>query len=77
VRATVVPPDLAADGAAKVLFDAAVAALGALDIVVLNASVQIPCDWLGITRSYFKQQMAVNYRSPLPTSSPSTASRPA
>lgn len=65
VRSSCVAADLAQDGAAKHLFDSAVAALGGLDIVVLNASLQIPCEWDGITRGNIDQQVAVNYRSSL------------
>jgi glucose 1-dehydrogenase len=65
VRAPFVAADLAQDGAAKELFHAAVAALGGLDIVVLNASLQIPRDWLSITRGELEQQVAVDYRSSL------------
>jgi NAD(P)-dependent dehydrogenase (short-subunit alcohol dehydrogenase family) len=65
VRAPVIAADLAADGAAPALFAAAVAALGGIDILVLNASLQIPRDWQGITRAELEQQIAVNYRSSL------------
>lgn len=65
VRAPFVAADLAQDGAARELYHAAVAALGGLDIVVLNASLQIPRDWLDITRGELEQQVAVNYRSSL------------
>ncbi len=64
-RAPFVAADLAEDDGAKKLFAAAVAALGGIDILVLNASVQIPRDWLEITRDELERQVAVNYRSSL------------
>jgi NAD(P)-dependent dehydrogenase (short-subunit alcohol dehydrogenase family) len=38
---------------------------GAPDILVCNASVQIPADWLDVTRADFDKQVAVNWSSTL------------
>ena len=65
VRAPLVLGDLAVVGAAKSLYDQATTALGGLDILVLNASVQIPKPWLEITQADIERQFAVNYRSSL------------
>lgn len=56
--------DLGTDGGARLAYEQAVAALGAPpDILVCNASVQIPKDWLSVTREDFDRQVAVNWRS--------------
>jgi glucose 1-dehydrogenase len=58
-----VQASLADDDGARQTFDKAVAALGRVDILVLNASVQIPTPWRQITREQFDQQVAVNLRA--------------
>ena len=44
---------------------AAVAALGGIDILVINAAIQILDDWQRVTRADFDRQIAVNLRSSL------------
>ncbi len=63
VRTAVVQADLSADGAARRVYDGAVAGLGGVDILVLNASVQTRKDWLAFTREDVDWHVAVNYRS--------------
>lgn len=65
VRTAIIEGDLAVDRAAEKIFAATVMALGAPDILVLNASVQIAKEWLTITREDIGRQVAVNYRSSL------------
>jgi NAD(P)-dependent dehydrogenase (short-subunit alcohol dehydrogenase family) len=62
VRVAFVPADLSHDDAAATLFSAAVVALGGIDILVLNASVQIPRAWTEITRAELDRQVAVDFR---------------
>lgn len=65
VRAAVVRADLSEDGAASRVYEGSVAALGALDIVVLNASTQTRKVWTAFTRQDVDWHFAVNYRSSL------------
>ncbi|RRJ99098.1 SDR family oxidoreductase [Opitutaceae bacterium TAV3] len=68
VRTGTVQADLGADDGARRAYDGALAALDAdgIDILVLNASVQIPRpDWLTLPRDEFEQQINVNLRSSL------------
>ncbi len=44
---------------------AAVTAWSAVDILVLNASIELPEDWRGISREHFDRQIAVNLRATL------------
>lgn len=62
-RSTVVQADLAAADGAQRCWDGAVAGLGTIDILVLNASIQIPGPWLEATAADFDRQMAVNVRA--------------
>ena len=64
-RTGVVQADLAVDDGARRVFDASCAALGGLDILILNASVQTKKNWLEFTRADIDQHVAVNYRSSL------------
>lgn len=64
-RTGVVVADLAADDGARRVFDSACAALGGLDILILNASVQTKKNWIEFTRADIDQHVAVNYRSSL------------
>ncbi len=64
-KTTILTGDLALDTTPRALFDATVAALGPIDILVLNASVQIPKPWTDITRADCDLQIAVNYRASL------------
>lgn len=63
VRAAAIQASLGADDGARQTFDITVAALERIDILVLNASLQLPTPWLQVTREQFDQQMAVNVRS--------------
>jgi NAD(P)-dependent dehydrogenase (short-subunit alcohol dehydrogenase family) len=65
VRAAAVTADLADHGRTKSLYSDACTALGAPDILVLNASVQIRKPWDEITTEEFAQQINVNLRSSL------------
>lgn len=65
VKTTVVHKDLMEEDAASYLYNETVAALGQLDILILNASVQIPINWMQITPEAFNTQMTVNYRRSL------------
>lgn len=56
--------DFAADDAGRHLA-AAVSAWARVDILVLNASIEIPEDWRGVSRDHFDRQIAVNLRSTL------------
>lgn len=64
-RTGVVRADLAADDGARRAYDGTIAALGGLDILVLNASIQIRKPWLEFTRDDVARHVAVNYRSSL------------
>jgi NAD(P)-dependent dehydrogenase (short-subunit alcohol dehydrogenase family) len=44
---------------------AAVTAWSAVDILVLNASIELPEDWRGVSREHFDRQIAVNLRATL------------
>ncbi|QYY35519.1 SDR family oxidoreductase [Ruficoccus sp. ZRK36] len=63
VKSAVVMEDLGADGAPGRIYEAVTAAFGKLDILVCNASVQIPEPWLEINLEHFHQQVNVNLRS--------------
>ena len=56
--------DFAADDAGARLAEAATA-WSAVDILVLNASIEIPEDWRDISRAHFERHIAVNLRSTL------------
>jgi NAD(P)-dependent dehydrogenase (short-subunit alcohol dehydrogenase family) len=64
-RACVVSADLSADNGARCAYAGAVAELGGIDILVCNASVQEPVEWLKADRAQFDRQVAVNLRSTL------------
>ena len=63
VQARAVQVDLATENASVQLFRAASDTLGWIDILVLNASVQIPRSWQAISRSDFDLQVTVNFRT--------------
>ena len=44
---------------------AAVTAWSGVDILVLNASIELPEDWRGVSREHFDRQIAVNLRATL------------
>lgn len=56
--------DFAEDGAGRRLADA-VATWAPVDVLVLNASIEIHEAWNAIPRDHFDRQVAVNLRSPL------------
>jgi len=55
--------DFAADDAGSRLAAEVTAALGGIDILVLNASIELPEDFLTINRERFDRQIAVNLRT--------------
>jgi NAD(P)-dependent dehydrogenase (short-subunit alcohol dehydrogenase family) len=64
--ACIIQADLGADAGARETYAQAVAGLGGPpDILICNASLQIPADWLAVTRADFDKQVAVNWRSTL------------
>lgn len=65
IRAVVIEADLADSSASARLYQIASDGLGGIDILVLNASIQILNDWLKVTREEFDRQIAVNLRSAL------------
>ena len=54
-----------ADDDAGARLGAAVTAWAPVDILVLNASIELPEDWQGVSRTHFDRQIAVNLRSTL------------
>jgi NAD(P)-dependent dehydrogenase (short-subunit alcohol dehydrogenase family) len=56
--------DFAADDAGRLLA-ASVSAWAAVDILVLNASIELPEAYEDISRAHFDQQIAINLRTPL------------
>lgn len=63
VKVTTIAADFAEDGAGQRAFDAAHAALGGIDILVINASIEIRTDYTAITTSAFERQITVNLRA--------------
>ena len=57
--------DFATDTGAQSLTAAVVAAFGHVDILVINASIELVEPWAGISREHFDRQIAVNLRSTL------------
>ncbi len=64
-KTAIVDADFAEDTAPRVTFDATVAAVGGLDILVSNVSTQFAEPWNEITRTHFDTQVVVNWRSAL------------
>lgn len=64
-RTGIVQADLGADDGARKTWDGALAALGGIDILVLNASIQTRKPWLEFTRADIDRHVAVNYRGSL------------
>jgi NAD(P)-dependent dehydrogenase (short-subunit alcohol dehydrogenase family) len=62
-RTGIVQADLTSDDAARRIFDAATAALGGIDILILNASIQIKKPFTEFTRAELDRHYAVNFRS--------------
>jgi NAD(P)-dependent dehydrogenase (short-subunit alcohol dehydrogenase family) len=65
VRTGLVQADFSSTDGAKSAYEGAVTALGGIDILVLNASVQTKKPWLEFTRADLDHHVAVNYRSSL------------
>ena len=65
VNSCVVLADLAEAGAPQALFEQTAAQLGRVDILVLNASVQVRKHWSEITLYEFELQVTVNWRASL------------
>lgn len=64
-RSGVVQADLAADDAPARIHAATIAALGGIDILILNASIQFKKVWTDFIREDIDRHYAVNYRSSL------------
>ncbi len=64
-RVEIVEADLSTPDAVKHITTAVSTTFGAIDILVSNAAIQIPCEWRDVTRADFDQQIAVNVRAPL------------
>ena len=62
-KVAVLPADLADGDAPRRLCEGVGAALGPLDILVLNASVQLPEPWAKVSRENVDRQVTVNWRS--------------
>lgn len=60
-RAAAARSDLADPRGPDQLRDAAIQAMGHIDILICNASVQLPEPWRDISREHFQQQLAVNF----------------
>src|SRR5690606_10997860 len=65
VRAFTVKGDLADPAQTETLFHDAASSLGGIDILILNASLQLRSPWSEIELSDFDKQVAVNWRSSL------------
>lgn len=65
VAAHVLDADLGAADAGREVARAATRALGGIDVLVINAAIQILEDWSHVTRTDFDRQIAVNLRSSL------------
>lgn len=64
-RATAFAADFSEDNAGTRLADDVLATFEQIDILVLNASIEIVQDWTEVTRETFDRQIAVNLRSTL------------
>jgi NAD(P)-dependent dehydrogenase (short-subunit alcohol dehydrogenase family) len=62
-RAVIVVGDLAAADAPQSILRQTMDALGRLDILVANASVQFPENWQAVSREHFDTQVATNFRA--------------
>ena len=62
-RAAVVQADLGEPAGAARCFAGAISGLGRIDILVCNASIQLPGPWLEASGADFDRQVAVNLRS--------------
>ena len=64
-RACAFEADFSIDAAGERLADAVIQKFGRVDILVLNASIELPEHYRDISRENFDRQIAVNLRSPL------------
>ena len=64
-RALALAADFAEDNAGTRLADDVLGAFEQIDILVLNASIEIVQDWTEVTRETFDRQVAINLRSTL------------
>ena len=62
-QSVVVQADLGEDDSAKKIVNEVSSALGDIDILVANVSVQIPESWNKVSRKHFDRQVTVNWRS--------------
>ena len=62
-RAGVVQADLAASDGARMAYEGAIALLGGIDILVLNASYQKKQPWLELSCEEIERHFVVNYRA--------------
>lgn len=62
-RSGMVQADLADGTSPRTVFEATLAALGGLDILVSNVAIQVAEPWRDVTREHFDTQLAVNWRS--------------
>jgi len=65
VQATFIAGDLSAPGGGRRFAEAVLKAVGRIDILVLNASVQMRKDWLEISPEDFDFQMRTNFQASL------------
>lgn len=63
VRAAGVVADLSEENAARSLYGQTLETFGKLDILICNASIQIPEPWLETTAEHFAKQIRVNLQS--------------
>jgi len=64
-KATMLTGDFTLEPTAEMLVSNTGAALGPIDILVLNVAIQIPKIWTGISRGDCERQIAVNFLAPL------------
>jgi glucose 1-dehydrogenase len=65
VKADIVQSDLSKPSAADKLFTKTIQQVGQIDILVLNASVQLPKPWLETTPDEFDTQISANWKASL------------
>lgn len=65
VNAAVIVCDLSADDAHEQLYKLSTAAIGEIDILILNASIQVRKKWFEVTSDEFDKQIQVNLKTTL------------
>jgi len=63
-RSAIVQADLSDASTPRALYDAAIAELGGLDILVSSVATQHRASWNEVTRQQFDEQVITNWRSP-------------